>query len=233
MWIATNDGGLSRYISGVWTTFTDKDGLPSNEVRDIEFDRYSRVWAATSRGVAYFDGTDWVTYHTYDALSLAIGSDCLECPFSDAEHVWTGTANGGLTHSRLPLDSPGVEIVTVEVPDEVEPGEEFFPEITVKPVGPYTLRGSRGDFLANVDVDDFVRLRLGAPKYIPVYGDIKPNASHTFRPEEPFTAPLLPEGVDEMEFVSHWRVWMHTRYVGPRIVLAVTVRRATEDLTRP
>lgn len=119
VWFATADGGVSKFEGGVWTAYTVEDGLPSNNVQAVAFDKYNRVWVATiddeinSGGVAYFNGEAWVTYHTFPAFSIAFGpSNCSTCSYDD-EHVWTGTDGFGLTHSRIPYPDNAVDIIEV------------------------------------------------------------------------------------------------------------------------
>lgn len=231
VWIATADGGISRFVQGRWTTFTAAAGLPSEDVRGLALDRHGRVWAATAAGVAYYDGQVWVPYHTLEAFAVAIGAACRECPFEDEDHVWTGTALG-LTHSRLPLPDAGVEVLSVTVPPFVRPGEQFRPQITVVPHTPYELREDRGDFLGHVDEDD--RLRFGAWQHMAVKGTVQAGQPYIFssNPDEnTFTAPQLAEGELERTFTSTWRVWMRTKYVGPPIRITFTVRRAADPAT--
>ncbi|RIK32795.1 MAG: hypothetical protein DCC55_36205 [Chloroflexi bacterium] len=101
IWFATADGGLSKFEDGKWTIYRTQDGLPSNTVIGVALDKYNRVWAATAGGVAYLEGTKWISYNTLNTLAIAFGPTCQDCPIDD-DHVWTGTAEMGLTHSRLP-----------------------------------------------------------------------------------------------------------------------------------
>lgn len=223
VWIATNDGGISVYEKGIWSRHTADTGLPSNSVNDLALDRYNRVWVATSAGVAYLVGDTWTTYTSLPSLSIAIGPDCQDCPY-DADHVLVGTLHNGITHSRLPLDTESVEVLKVVYPKVVAPGDHFVPEITIAPKAPYKLDSNRGDFLSNTDEDD--ALLFGTHEHIAVKGVIAAGAAFTFRePDLPFIAPQLPDGVAEKTFTSTWRMWMHTRYVGPSIYITFTVRR--------
>jgi hypothetical protein len=223
VWIATSDGGVSKYEQGRWTVYSDVNGLPSNDVRDLAIDRYHRIWAATVGGVAYFDDHTWVVYHTLEAYTVAVGPDCQGCPF-DTDHVWTGTAQNGLTHSRIPLDTDAIDVIKVTYPHVVKPGERFAPEIVVAPRAPFQLKEDRGDFLSNTDEDD--EHLFGAFEHIAVKGVVDAGKAFIFTaPDTPFVAPQLPAGVSEQEFTSTWRVWMYTRYVGPPIHITFTVRR--------
>lgn len=226
VWIATNDGGISVYEKDTWSHYTADTGLLSNSVTDLALDRYNRVWAVTSSGVAYRAGDTWITYMTLPSLSIAIGpEDCDKCPY-DGDNVLVGTMRNGITHSRIPLDVAAIEVVKVDYPKVVAPGQRFVPKITIAPRPPYKLIGppERGDFLANIDDDD--THLFGAFEHMEVKGTIQPPAAFTFSdPNLPFVAPQLPAGVPEETFTSTWRMWMFTRYVGPPIPITFTVKR--------
>jgi|GEM_PF-1215554 PAS domain S-box-containing protein len=52
--------GLTRYHKGEWTTFTEKDGLPSNFVSDYFRDSKGRQFAITKSGIARFENQRWI-----------------------------------------------------------------------------------------------------------------------------------------------------------------------------
>ena len=130
VWIATGDGGISVYEKGGWKIFRAEDGILSNDVRDLAVDSMDRIWIATKAGVAYYNDRQWKTYHTLDSFSVAFGPDCQGCPY-DIDQVLTGTRLNGLTHSRIPLEEKGVQILKLTYPQVVRPGERFIPEIVV------------------------------------------------------------------------------------------------------
>jgi hypothetical protein len=255
IWFATADGGLSKFEEGQWTTYRTQDGLPSNTVIGVALDKYNRVWAATAGGVAYLEGTKWISYNTLNTLAIALGPTCQDCPIDD-DHVWTGTAEMGLTHSRLPhlnndaavkieticfelivtrrqecvsLEETTInntQIVIATYRTPVATGEKIRFRITAVPRAPYQLRQDRGDFLSNIDADD--GNLFSAWPSIPVEGTIEPGEPFTFAEYDyPIIAPQLIKG-DEQTFTSSWRVWMRTRYVGPIIRLTFTVRDPDE-----
>lgn len=252
VWFATEDGGVTKFEQGKWTAYMVEDGLPSNDVKAVAIDPYNRVWAATAGGVAYFSGTEWIVYNTINTYSLAFGADCKDCPFEDNDHVWTGTATMGLTHSRLPYPDAAVDVTevcfeTIEKERTCQqsfvqgklngtpilaatytrvltPGTVFRPEIVVVPRAPYQLREDRGDFLSNTDVSD--EQLFGAHVQVAVKGAIDVGQPFRFVDyNKPLIAPQLLDGEQERTFTSTWRVWMKTRYVGPYIRLVFTVRR--------
>lgn len=250
IWFATADGGISRLEQDEWTVYREETGLPGNEVSDLILDRFNRVWAATSKGVAYFDNNAWKIYTTLETTTLATGGSCPDatCPYDD-EHIWTGSPAMGLTHSRIPLPdavihvtsvcfvtmerericppfsldtSVPLPVVTAIYPFPLKPGEKLRFEITVSPEGVYELRDDRGDFLSNTDPDDFNL--FGAWPIIGVKEVVVQGQPYTFTDfDNPFIAPELPADEQEAEFTSTWRIWMRTRYVGPYIRLAFRV----------
>ncbi len=232
IWFATADGGVSKFEQGNWIVYRVKDGLPSDTVIAVAMDKYNRIWATTAKGVAYFDNIKWTIYDTLSTESIAFGPDCENCPYND-DHVWTGTTDNGLTHSRLPYPEEAIDVVSIRFykydgteitsPGIVSPGEKFRPEITVRPRSPYQLRESRGDFLAHIDADD--SLRFGAYVQMAVKGTVESGEPFAFTDfDNFFVAPQLAPGETEKTFISSWRVWMFTRYVGPIIRIIFTVR---------
>ena len=48
-WLGTENGGVTRYAQGRFTTFTTRDGLPSNAVSGITADDQGQLWATQRR----------------------------------------------------------------------------------------------------------------------------------------------------------------------------------------
>jgi signal transduction histidine kinase/streptogramin lyase len=74
LWAGTEDGGLTRYREGQFTTFTTADGLPDNQVTKVEDDPEGGLLILTAKGWArYRDGKfsaypepgDWMTLQIY------------------------------------------------------------------------------------------------------------------------------------------------------------------------
>ena len=57
LWFATSYGGVVRYDGSVFQRFSDRDGLPTNWVRDLLEDSQGNVWVATWKGVMRFPPT--------------------------------------------------------------------------------------------------------------------------------------------------------------------------------
>lgn len=54
LWIGTNNGGLTRYRQGVFTTFTTADGLPDNTIRRLYKDGRGDLFITTLRSHLYW-----------------------------------------------------------------------------------------------------------------------------------------------------------------------------------
>ena len=78
--------------------------------------------------------------------------------------------------------------------------------------------------LVNTDADD--SLLFGMWQHFKVEGSVEPGQPFKFVDyDNTFTAPQLPDGVQEQSFTSTWRVWRYNRYVGPSIHLIFTVKK--------
>src|SRR5262249_50051966 len=62
-----------------------------------------------------------------------------------------------VTHSRIPYNEEAIDVIAVNYPKVVAPGEKFRPEIIVSPRAGYSLRESKGDALKHIDPDDSQR----------------------------------------------------------------------------
>lgn len=57
LWIGTSFGGLNRLDrnTGIFTYFTEREGLPNNQVYDILEDEQANLWLSTDKGLARFN----------------------------------------------------------------------------------------------------------------------------------------------------------------------------------
>ncbi len=56
LWIGAEDAGVTRYAQGVFTTFSTRDGLPRNEIHEIQSDPTGGVMIVTRGGFAFWRG---------------------------------------------------------------------------------------------------------------------------------------------------------------------------------
>jgi signal transduction histidine kinase/ligand-binding sensor domain-containing protein len=68
LWVGTQNGGLTRYSRGNFTTYTTKDGLPDEHVFDLHADDRGDLWASTPKGLARLSGGRFNVYTTREGL---------------------------------------------------------------------------------------------------------------------------------------------------------------------
>ncbi len=69
LWIGTEQGGLSRYAHGAFTTFTVKDGLPDDRLRSVGEDDSGAIWVSTPAGLARYKDGRFTTYTKQDGIA--------------------------------------------------------------------------------------------------------------------------------------------------------------------
>lgn len=109
IWIVYNiPGGLTRGIPDGrrmrFQHFTMADGLPSQLLYFVKFDVRGQLWVGSDRGVAVFDGKNWLQYRRGDGL---IWDDCNTDAFAAEASgaVWIGTS-GGMSRFRESAAKP-------------------------------------------------------------------------------------------------------------------------------
>ncbi len=107
-----------------------------------------------------------------------------------------------------------VEVLSVNYPTTVEPGQTFRPEITVR-VNSGSLLQSRGDMLRHKSGELF-----GAWPHVAVEGSVGTGQTYTFRfyEDNPITAPSTPG-----TYTTKWQVWADGRFVGPEVTIEFRV----------
>lgn len=73
LWMGTHGGGLNKFKDGVFTSYTQKEGLSNNVVYGILEDEDGNLWLSTNKGISRFDpdkqGPDaFRNYDTKDGL---------------------------------------------------------------------------------------------------------------------------------------------------------------------
>lgn len=77
-----------------YINYTIDDGLPSNEVYDIEIDNDGLLWFTTDRGISTYDSYEFINYTTYDGLGDNVNFEI----FKDSDGVlWFFGYNGKVT----------------------------------------------------------------------------------------------------------------------------------------
>lgn len=101
MWIATNSGGLSRAIrknkndEWMFKTYSDKNGLPSNEIKSITFDNNGTVWFTTDQTICSFypEKQQFAVFSSLDGIGDVSCSECAAMQLADGR-LFFGTLDG-------------------------------------------------------------------------------------------------------------------------------------------
>jgi streptogramin lyase len=215
VWFASDGGGVLRFHNNIWGVFTIQNGLPSNNVYDIEEDQLGRVWVATNEGLAYTKdfGQTWETHSTMSVFDIEFG--CNNCPYSEI-HMWLALKDGGVAHVRIPPLTPTIEYISTPSPITLSPGQEYVFEVEVLVLSE-SLTNTEGDSLRSMESDP--SLLYGAYPIIPVTGEINLGQKYTFSNiNDPIIAPNTPG-----TYQTFWRVWQGMRFVTQPIVIEFTV----------
>ena len=82
---------LTRYDGRKWTTFSEKDGLPSGRVNSIYQDRKGDFWFSTNGGVSRYDGRIFTTFSHKDGLGARGAISVCE---DGNGHIWVNIGFG-------------------------------------------------------------------------------------------------------------------------------------------
>jgi hypothetical protein len=102
--------GVSRWQEGQLRTWNENDGLASESVHAIARGSDGAIWAATSQGLARFDGTNWLPLGATDLVTSGLARD-------GKGRVWVATAKG---LRLLPPDAAGTDADPARAPVMVE-----------------------------------------------------------------------------------------------------------------
>ncbi len=89
LWFATNIG-VFKYDRKIFTSYSQKDGLPDNSTNCIEVDEYNHIWVGTMGGLAVLNGTQFTTSDIHNTP----GSDVINFLKYHNKTLWIGTNNG-------------------------------------------------------------------------------------------------------------------------------------------
>ena len=134
MWVGTNGGGLCHTTGkdekGFWRfeNFHAQDGLPSEEIRSIAFDRQGYLWLATDHVLCSYD----IRKKIFSAFSIQDGVDDTMCSEGSAlslpdGNVLFGTLNGYYVVDRKKLTSTAGSQLKLRITDFMLEGKIVSP----------------------------------------------------------------------------------------------------------
>jgi ligand-binding sensor domain-containing protein len=98
VWFGT-EGGLTKFDGASFTNYTERDGLVSNDVWSLAFDRRGELWVGTLQGVYRFDGARFTLFELPEAkpdpwVGVTSARMVRSIIMDRAGRLWFGT-NGG------------------------------------------------------------------------------------------------------------------------------------------
>src|SRR2546425_5433756 len=104
MWIGYLSSGVSIIAADRLVTFGQNEGLPPGSITAFARDSGGAIWAATTTGLARFDGTRWRTLGTESGYPGGMTADLL---VDRRGTGWASAARGGFARPRGPPPSVG------------------------------------------------------------------------------------------------------------------------------
>ena len=124
MWIGTHGGGLSHSVGkdsrGRWLfeTFGSQDGLPSEEIKSITFDKMGNVWFATDHVLCSYNVQKriFTTFSTLDGVDETMCSEGAALTMPNG-NILFGTLNGYYTIDRKKLTTDNGAMIKLRITD--------------------------------------------------------------------------------------------------------------------
>jgi ligand-binding sensor domain-containing protein/AraC-like DNA-binding protein len=124
VWIATNGGGLCRTDgmddNGDWKfrTYGSKEGLPSDEIRGITFDKLGNVWFTTDQQLCSYDIRThlFTIYSIQDGVGNVMCSEGAAITMKDGKMLF-GTLNGYYIVDRTKLVNEQGSTLKLQITD--------------------------------------------------------------------------------------------------------------------
>ncbi len=101
VWAGTWGGGLARFDGETFTTYTSREGLPSNHIFMLYLDPQQRLWAGTSHGLALWQpaSKDFKVYRRADGL---FADNVFSMTMAADDSAWIGSFGGVARIKGLP-----------------------------------------------------------------------------------------------------------------------------------
>ena len=90
-WVGSEGDGLIRILPDRQVRFTEKEGLPNNNIRSLFCSRANNIWIGTGGGLAYTGRLAFQFYNTRNALQ---NNNIRSVQKGKGAELWVGTQNG-------------------------------------------------------------------------------------------------------------------------------------------
>jgi PAS domain S-box-containing protein len=117
LWVGTEQGGLTRYAQGTFTSFTTRDGLPDNLIWSIAEGQQNDLWIGTNNGVARLKDGRFTALPIDDALSDRAVRYLLQARdgslWMQTDHGLARHQQGRLTTYMVPAGVPAAQALNM------------------------------------------------------------------------------------------------------------------------
>jgi ligand-binding sensor domain-containing protein/signal transduction histidine kinase len=91
LWIGTEMGGVSQFKDGRFTSYTMRDGLPSDNIGAIMQDRHGNIWMCSGEGLIRLKNGKFTVYTKRDGLPDIVVNSLTE---DNEGNLWIATRSG-------------------------------------------------------------------------------------------------------------------------------------------
>lgn len=98
VWAGTRGAGLARFDGKAWTNYSVAEGLPSNQISTLNFDRNGRLWIGTRNGLALYQNGK---FHVMTTAHGLLADSVFAVTTIGNGDLWVG-GSGGVAHIRRP-----------------------------------------------------------------------------------------------------------------------------------
>lgn len=111
VWLGTEGGGINLYNmqDGTVKTYTNRDGLPSNDVYSLQRDSRGRLWASTRKGIAIMDDGRISSLNYVEDVEKVYNKSSFTC-LSNGEFVY------GSTEGAILIDPAAISVNDYQAP---------------------------------------------------------------------------------------------------------------------
>lgn len=111
LWIGTNNGGINRMNQSNMTIFTEKNGLPNNQILSLFRDSENNMWAGSASGLTLFTGERFIFFNKTDGLPDNQVTSIVQ---DKRNNYWLSTFENGLSRLNFTNGSPVIRNYTID-----------------------------------------------------------------------------------------------------------------------
>ncbi len=101
LWVATEEGGISKYDGKIWENFNSvNSGLINNMTTSIAVDKFNNIWVGTAKGLSKYNNSNWTNYTPLNSKILDYGIGDIAVDKQDNKWIVTGEGVSKLSKTK-------------------------------------------------------------------------------------------------------------------------------------